>query len=260
MKVLSIDLDYIMGPSDYLYRHFGWHNHPFIRWEMFYELSDCVKEDLIYDKQKLDFLKKLFFKSLNQCKNVKFGYEHDSILYHIKDFECIDLTNIDHHDDVLMNDYGYYDSDIQNYKSEYSHIKKYNKVDEGCWIGWLNYHKKLRSLTWIGNEDSINDDKQEYIHSIVDDYKFICENYSKSISDYKFDFIFVCLSPQYIPLHHWNVMNWFIDTYEHLSGNKVDPSEWDSKKFEIDYRYREVTNAILHKCTNDWEPISGEGV
>lgn len=260
MRVLSIDLDYIMGPSDYLYRHFGWHNHPFIRWDVFYKLSNCKKEELIYDKEKLNFIKKLFFMSVKNCKNVKFGYEHDSILYHIKKFESIDLINIDHHDDVLMNDYGYFSTDIENYSSEFSHINNYNKVDEGCWIGWLHAKNKLKSLTWIGNDDSIGEEKQNYIKSILPDYKFICEGFKNSVTDYKFDCIFICLSPQYIPPHHWNVINWFIDTYEHLSGNKVDPSEWDSKKFEIDYRYKEVSDAILHKCANDWKPISSEGV
>lgn len=257
MKVLSIDLDYIMGPSDYMYRHVGWHNHPFIRWDMFYKTTDYKKEELLYDVNRLNFIKRLFFKSVKECKNVKFGYEHDSILYHIKDYDSVDLLNIDHHDDVLMNDYGYFDNDIDNFEAEYLHIQKYNKVDEGCWIGWLNQKDKLKSLTWIGNQDSISDEKQDYISSIISDYKFVCDDFNSYLTDFKFDCIFVCLSPQYIPPHHWNIMNWFIDTYEHLTKTKVDLAEWDSKKFEINYRYKEVSDAILHKCANDWEPIFG---
>ena len=259
MRVLSIDLDYIMGPSDYMYQHIGWHNHPLIRWDLFYEISDHKKEELVYDVEKLKFLQKLFFNSIieTRCKNVHFAYEHDSILYHLKDYNSIELLNIDHHDDVLMNDYGYFDTDLKNYESEYSHIQKYNKVDEGCWIGWLNQKNKLKSLTWIGNEDSIADEKNEYISSIVSNYRFIYDDFQKFEIDYKFDCIFVCLSPQYIPPHHWHILNWFIFTYEHFSGNKVDLSKFDSKKFEIDYRYKGVSDEILHQRTNDWKSISG---
>ena len=256
MRVLSIDLDYIIEPSDPLFRDWAHHNNPMVRWDAFYSTTKHKKKDLPYDSSKLKELQDVFGEAIKHCDNVKFGYDHDSILYHIENYESIDLINFDHHDDVAMMDSDWITSPKRCLANEYDYMLYYDKVDEGNWIGWLNAKKKLKSLVWIGNGDSIGGRKEKWIREVIEDFTFSNDG-SYQITDYKFDHIFVCLSPQYIPIQHWNVMNWFMEAYEQQSGTKVDPKEWDNKKFEYEYCHRKVTDAILHKRANDWKPIPG---
>ena len=256
MRVLSIDLDYIMAPTDHISREIAFSNNPMVRWDAFYNSSKYKKEDLYYDENKLIFLQNLFSEAIKYCDNVKFGYDHDSILYHIADYDSIELINIDEHDDVLMCDYDFVTSERRSLEQEVDYMLHYDAVNEGNWIGWLNVKKKLKSLVWIANKYSLIGRKKQFVQEFIDDYTYVDDG-SYQIDNYKFDHIFVCLSPQYIPTQHWNVINWFIETYEQHSGTKVDPSDWDNKKFEIEYLHRKVTDAILHKRANDWKPVSG---
>ena len=156
MRVLSIDLDYIMGPSIELYNTLFYDNNPTTRWRDLFDRSDFKENHLVIDQGSLLYCFDVFLKALKDCENVSFGYEHDSILYDIKDFSNIDLINIDHHDDVFGGDYsgsmGYEDG----LKKEYFEIVKDNRVHEGNWIAWLASQKKLNSCVWIGNENSGN--------------------------------------------------------------------------------------------------------
>ena len=254
MRVLSIDLDYII--DDHIFRNSAFSNNPIVRWDAFYNTTKYRKEDLPYDDNRLIFLQNLFSEAIKHCDNVKFGYDHDAILYYIADYESIELVNIDEHDDILMCDYDFYESEQRSFEQEVDYLLEYDAVNEGNWIGWLNVKKKLKSLVWIANKYSLLGKKKQFVRDFIDDYTYINDG-SYQIDNYKFDHIFICLSPQYIPVHHWNVMNWFIETYEQHSGNKVDPSDWDNKKFENEYLHRKVTDAILHKRANDWKPVSG---
>lgn len=251
MKVLSIDLDYIMYPTENIFSENGWDNHPMCRWHMFYKDNDYTEDDLFHDEARLHFLKNLFSKAIKKCDNVHFGYEHDDIIYYIKDSKKIDLINIDHHDDVLMSDYDYYDDENEwlNWDLEMYHARQYNKVNEGNWIGWLQAKGKLNSLSWIGNYKSITDLKHQWISSNIKDYKFF-PTMDYDFGDFKFDHIFLCLSPQYIPPHIWHHFNWFIHEYEKQYNIKINPRDWEKRKIEIDYRYKQVSDAILHKHPN----------
>ena len=91
----------------------------------------------------------MFGEAIKHCDNVKFGYDHDSILYHIENYESIDVINFDHHDDVAMMDSDWITSPKRCLANEYDYMLYYDKVDEGNWIGWLNAKKKLKSLVWI---------------------------------------------------------------------------------------------------------------
>jgi len=254
MRVLSIDLDWII--DDHIFRERAFHNNAMVRWDAFYNTTRYKKEDLPYDSNRLDFVKKVFSESIKHCDNVKFGYDHDAILYHIEDYESIDLINIDEHDDVLMCDFDFYKSSQRSFEQEYDMMVHYDLVNEGNWIGWLHAKKKLKSLVWIANKYSLVGKKKQFVADLIEDYEYV-DYPGYVIEDFKFDHIFVCLSPQYIPIQHWDVLKWFMDTYEQHSGTKVDPRDWDNKKFEIEYLHRQVTDAILHERTNDWKPVSG---
>jgi len=254
MRVLSIDLDYII--NDHIFRDTAFCNNPIVRWDAFYNTTKYKKEDLPYDDNRLIFLQNLFSEAIKHCDNVKFGYDHDSILYHIAEYESIDLVNIDEHDDVLMCDYDFYESEQRSFEQEVDYLLEYDAVNEGNWIGWLNVKKKLKSLVWIANKYSLLGKKKKFVQDFIENYTYVDDD-SYQIDNYKFDHIFVCLSPQYLPAHHWNVMNWFIEAHEQQSGTKVNPRDWDHKKFENEYLHRKVTDAILHKRANDWKPVPG---
>ena len=60
MRVLSIDLDYIIEPSDPLFRDWAHHNNPMVRWDAFYSTTKHKKKDLPYDSSKLKELQDEF--------------------------------------------------------------------------------------------------------------------------------------------------------------------------------------------------------
>lgn len=255
MKVLSIDLDYIMFATEPLFANGGWDNHPMCRWDMFYKQTDYNESDLFHDEARLHYLKNIFLNAIKKCSNVKFGYEHDDIIYYIRDYDSIDLVNIDHHDDVLMGCYDFYTENDKNYEwknynIESKHVKKYDKVNEGNWIYWLQSKSKLKKFTWIGNNNSVSDEKHRWIKKNIKSYRFY-PTMDYNFGDYDFDHVFLCLSPQYIPPHIWHHFNWFIKEYENRYNIKINPREWETRKIEIDYRYQKVSDAILYECSND---------
>ena len=248
MKILSIDLDYFMSPTIQLYNNAFFDNNPLTRWNDLFNNTDFKENHLTIDQSNLLFCFDTFLKSLKQCDSVSFGYEHDAILFNLQKFSDIELINIDHHDDVLggsyVNDVGY---NPAAYNSEGALIKEYydlcenGRVNESNWVGWLVNQKKLKSYTWIGNQNS-NKSKNFFIERIIPKYVNLeKENYN--FENYRFDHIHVCLSPQYIPKNHWHYFSMFIHTYEHFHEKDATI---ENKKFENDFRYKRLDNEILY--------------
>ena len=171
MRVLSIDLDYII--DDHIFRNSAFSNNPIVRWDAFYNTTKYKKEDLPCDDNRLIFLQNLFSEAIKHCDNVKFGYDHDAILYYIADYESIELVNIDEHDDILMCDYDFYESEQRSFEQEVDYLLEYDAVNEGNWIGWLNVKKKLKSLVWIANKYSLLGKKKQFVRDFIDDYTYI---------------------------------------------------------------------------------------
>ena len=246
MRVLSIDLDYIMGPSIELYNGLFFDDNPETRWRDLFDRSDFKESHLVIDQSSLLFCFDTFLKALKNCNSVSFGYEHDSILYDIKDFSNIDLINIDHHDDVLGGDYSQ-DMDYESaLKKEYFEVVKDNRVHEGNWIAWLASQKRINSCVWIGNENSGNKNRNFFNAKIVPNYLNV-EKEDYKFDNYKFDHIFICLSPQYIPKNHWHYFSMFIKVYEEFSGKDAIIH---NKQYEHELRNLQVNNEILHQCSN----------
>lgn len=265
MKVLSIDLDYIMYPTIHSYNDIAWDDNPLVRWNKFYEISDDDESNLFYDEVRLQFLKDLFTKVIQNCDNVKFDYEHDNILYYLKNHKSIELINIDHHDDILCDSYDLdFDGDGDDDRKhdlnlEFTHLREYDSVNEGNWIGWLASKRKLKSFSWIGNNGWIDDEKLETVRELIPNIN-VDYTLNHNFGDYKFDLVFLCLSPCFIPPEFWNLFTWFIDEYEKKYNVTVNPKDWDSRKIEIEMRYSKVTDEILHKRSTDRKPVSGEGI
>jgi len=252
MRVLSIDLDYIMGPVIEIYQSLFWENNPDVRWKFLYDYSDFKESHFYIDQSSLLFCYDIFLKSIKNSKNVSFGYSHDSILYSISKHDNLHVVNIDHHDDIFHVSFDNYqksdNSDRDVLKLEYDMILNHNHVNEGNWGSWLFSKNKLNSFTWIHNKTSRNVSKVPFIkelmgskfeHYLQTDYEFI---------DYNFDEIFVCLSPQYIPKNHWHYFSMFIIAYEEITGKKVNIIP--DKKFELKEQYEKVTDEVLYKRSN----------
>ena len=118
-------------------------------------------------------------------------------------------------------------------------------MHEGNWIAWLSGQGKINSYTWIGNKNSSCKIRNFYNQRIVPNYWNV-EREDYKFADYKFDHIFVCLSPQYIPKNHWHYFTMFMQACEH-SGKQVIVHE---KKYETELRYAEVKK-VLTKTTNE---------
>ena len=252
MKVLSIDLDYIMSPSIQLYQGLIWDENPNSRWEYLYEFSDFKESHLVIDQASLLYCYDTFLKSLNNCSSVSFGYEHDSILYALQDKTDLEIINIDHHDDVISDEFKELENpNVPSQEVEYYTIENHDRVNEGNWVGWLNTQNKLKSYTWIHNENSVNlfQHNDFNVKVLGEKYKWHLRD-KYEFEDYNFDHIFVCLSPQYTPKNHWHYFTMFLMAYEEFTGKKIDCDAFAKKKFEFELRHNQVTDEILHKRPN----------
>lgn len=251
MKVLSIDIDYIMSPSIDMYDFECWNDSSHWRWKDFFENSEISENDLHIDKKNLFFCFETFLRAIKESScDVSFAYDHDNILFNIDKFDGIELINIDHHHDILYADEDENDNEstMESFKMKYSQISEYSMVNEGNWVAWLRSKDKIKSYTWIGNESSfsnISEFKSLYYKNFIpkfsmktrEDYKF---------KDYKFDHIFVCLSPQYIPPVHWHYFMMFVIAYEQITGKLSNIIDSSTKKFETSIRHSLVTDEILY--------------
>lgn len=245
MKVLSIDLDYIMSPTIELYQEIYFNDNPLTRWDLLYNSTDFRESHLYIDQANLLFCYETFLKALNHCDNVKFGYEHDAILYELFDKEDIEIVNIDHHDDFVSAEFS---SNYQDGLSiEYNLVSNYDRVHEGNWVSWLHSKNKLKKYIWIYNENSKNIDRNQFNIDLMEKkYEYYLKSEYQG-EDYNFDYVFVCLSPQYVPKNHWHYFTMFMMAYEQKTGKKVDMRSFENKKFEFELRYKQITDEILHK-------------
>jgi|TARA_B100000085_G_scaffold110351_1_gene100750 hypothetical protein len=264
MKVLTIDLDYIMAPWIEVYQDHApppgssRHSSAIKHWTHVFN-STQFRESMFYiDQPNLLFCFNTFLKSIKNCESVSFGYDHDSILYDIAKFDNIDLINIDHHDDFfhgIEND-GPDDLGIEDeIEAELSLLKRFDHVNEGNWGAWLHLNGKLNSFTWICNPNSANRERDSITEKITDFKSVFKEDYE--FENYDFDHIFICLSPDYTPRCHWHYFTMFINAFEEFTGKNAIIH---TSKFEIDNNIGIVHNEILHQRANGGRPLSGSGL
>lgn len=253
MRVLSIDIDYIMNKSIDLYDNIGWDDIPSIRWKNYYDHIKNEKEyvDLVIDEKNLFYCFNIFLKAIQNTHNITFSFNHDSILDELVKYDSIDLINIDHHDDIIY-PHGF-DSDdpyssikvMQSLYENYNSISHSNVLHEGNWVSFLNINKKINSYTFIGNEDSIDFDKEKlkFVKEHIPNFDFYTKDQYK-FDDYNFDYVFVCLSPQYIPPCHWHYFTLFLNACETITGKSFDFDEMSIRKFSTNYQYADVIGRI----------------
>ena len=191
-KVLSIDLDYIMGPSIMLYNDLVG-NPEFQGKEVWDKIEDLrgIEKFLSYDDESLVFITKLFTKAVKDLPEdrIFFGKEHDMILEFlcgdpIKAEELFDVYNIDHHHDIYYGD---------------RQREEVDRFDFAClanWVYYLGKNEKIAKYHWIKNEKSVPFPKDD-----IADLLFPVDFNMKrdELLKLKFDYVFVCQSAGYLP-------------------------------------------------------------
>lgn len=232
MNVLSIDLDYIMWPDINFYNSMLYDANPTIRWkkmESYFKDSNDTKRTYNIDQANLMFVFNTFLKAIKMCNSVSFGYEHDAILYELEKekYTDIDLYHIDHHDDFLNGHYGENGEGYEGFAKEYYFMENQYMLDEGNWGAWLHIQKKLSSFLWIHNPNvvfSLDQDRWKYVYDKMEGEFYMHKRgeVEENIHKVRFDHIFVCLSPQYIPPEHWHYFGMFINAYEEFTGKEAN--------------------------------------
>ena len=246
MNILSIDLDFISGPAilhnDDKVRELqsqdemdGTDMWPVPKW---YELFDTYPGQFSHelDIENYHYCLRAFLRALRGCQDVKFGYDHDNILYGLEGHTDIEVVNIDHHSDILSHGMEFTEQEIKMVDDD-------ERVTEGNWGYYLQSQDRLKSFHWILNVNS-----EEFNDALLGDMVFgnkfswsFKEDYD--FGDYKFDQIFVCISPGYVPPLHWHMGATFIRVYEELTGKKVN-IDFLHRKYEMEKFYQGVSKII----------------
>lgn len=250
MKVLTIDLDYIMGPTINHYENVWWHDNPGKRWDLFFKYETKIKSsDLYYDKDNLFYIYRVFLNLVKRGVDISFGYDHDNILFDIGDKTDLEVVNIDHHHDVLYSTVRKPDKETTvDLKAAYHDVKDHSNITEGSWVAWLRSQNKLNSYTWITDHwalEKYEERERRYITGLIPRFKIKSRDEYDVLSE-DWDHLHMCLSPQYVPPDHWHLYTMFYIAYEEYTGKKVNLHEISNKKFEMFVRHQNVTNEILH--------------
>lgn len=221
-NVLSIDLDYIMWPDIHFYNNLLYDHNPTERWIKMQE-GDFTSEKRKYeiDQGNLMFVYNLFLKVIKHCKSASFAYEHDAILYELEKekYDNINLIHIDHHDDYVNGSYA--EEGYEGFEKEYHFVEKQNRLDEGNWGAWLRAKNKLKSFLWIHNPNMNFDLKHEKVKFMYDSMGtefYMHDKKEVRPEKEKYDHVFVCLSPQYMPPNCWHYFGMFMSAYKEITG------------------------------------------
>lgn len=188
MKLLSIDLDYLMDTCIALYDDISVDAPREMVWDRIRDIRR-IEPHLSYNEEAYSKLIGLLVRVLKANPNLKIqvAYNHDNILEMIENY-CtqdikLDIVNFDNHHDVYYEDW--HVADLSN-----------DVVSVATWVGFLSKHDMLNSYHWINTHCS-----QPYTGAEVDfDFKMTTHDvYQVLNSDFEYDMLFICLSPQWFP-------------------------------------------------------------
>ena len=193
-KLLSIDMDWLMGRCITLYsnyydeldgdNYFQSHKE---YWDKLNAKHPGVDSKLSYYEDGFEKLKLLVEKCKNLPEeNILFAQEHQQIGKMIKKIDLCDVYNIDYHHDVFYNDH-------QKARAEAGRFSSDN------WV-WCTYKlNKLNSYYWVStNQFMLKNLKpqQKVEQEFFDSIKLTPID---KIMDETFDYLFVCISEHYFP-------------------------------------------------------------
>ena len=210
--ILSIDFDYIMYPCIKLYNDISnGSENPTVVWDNIENIRGVDEKFLSYDPKSYNAIVKLVKLAKERSKDVKLIpiTNHSEIVTEIKKEEdyndySYNIINIDFHHDLL-------------YKvGDRTKIVNFDKCDCSNWAGYLMIKDKIEHYTWVKAPNSIL-----YDHHLDGKYdiKFATESNSylynpeAIISDYPFDKIYICLSPQWVPHKYKHLYDLIIELF-----------------------------------------------
>ena len=177
MNVLSIDFDWIMEPVIEAYNHIS--GSPVLKYD---DCWNIIKKKLpdtkFYCNNNL--LNKIFEIVEKFPNRIVIGENHEEILQMINDEPVDMLVNIDHHHDC----YGF-------------SLDRNNEIHCGNWVDYLFQNDLLGHYIWVTNYTS--DPNQGKFNTYPSDKVEIDSNVDAILKFVKFDKIFLCLSPNWIP-------------------------------------------------------------
>ena len=151
--------------------------------------------------------------------------DSDSILFDLQDVnEPINILNIDQHHDICY------------VNEQFNEVIEYDIVSQADWVLWLVKNRNLASYTWVGNQNSTQLDND--VVQLEWNFSSLLKE-ELNIDTYKFDYIYICASPQYLAPHHWYYFDIMKMIYKYICG--LDPKMhqdkfgYDIKKF---YKYK----------------------
>lgn len=194
-KVLSIDMDFLMGPCINLYNDCAGNEefHKGNYWEQL-NIIRGIDKHLSYDENKLVLIIELLATQLRKLSEDKFFFaeEHDMILEHLcredNKNEIFDIYNLDHHHDI------YY---APEQKSE---VDRFDFACLANWVYYLGKNEKINKYYWVRNENSMAfpfEELRELTFPVDTDTYY--RDLERLISEVDFDYVFICRSSEYFP-------------------------------------------------------------
>lgn len=189
-KVLSIDLDVIMGTCISLYNDLSSNGPRNYTWEKIRLLRN-IEPHLSYDQDNYSILQGYIVKTLmaNTEAKICLAVDHDNILNFLKDdFNLgtqFEITNLDaHHDIDYTKAEGPEEGELEN-----------DIVTVGNWVGYLDKYNLLSKYTWVNTPSStLYSGKLKGLYNMMSLTQFFVLYELET-----FDYIFICQSPGWVP-------------------------------------------------------------
>lgn len=204
IKILSIDLDIIMHACLRLYNEEA--NGGLNPTQFWQRLNDNknIKDFIYYDAKVYNQLFQLVIKNI-YLKNspIFFIQSHEKIIDLLKENNLyndyqIDLLNIDFHHDLMYS------------KEQLQLIHDFDQYSCADWVGYLFLKNKIKNYTWLTAANAQDCFLLEELPSLKETIT-INKQYLYSLPEVipNYDYIFVCLSPQWVPFeceHLYNLL------------------------------------------------------
>lgn len=189
MDVLSIDFDIIMAPTIEYYNHMV----PSRNWEDI-QMENPYMYNPKADLSHYNYLLCLLDKIITKETDIYVAYNHKMIIDFLSNVDIVDIINIDHHHDL-----GYPPEENE-------------KDNCANWAKQLLKSGKMRNYIWAKNfnsqlpVDSIKEELESY-NCIIADFNELKDR----IVNMKFDKIFLCISPEWVPPYYQQLFYGILD-------------------------------------------------
>lgn len=204
--VASVDFDAILYPCIKLYNEkVSGSENPTVMWKML-DRDLGIIEHIRYDANLLKNIT-VFMEScvLNGAKFYPIE-THDQIVDILKEKDLentnsVELLNIDFHHDIIYN------------KESEDSIISYDEYTCADWVGYMQLKNYLSSYTWIRAANSTLPDP-EIIKDFEMDFRMRLNSYIKRFHTDDVDYVFFCLSPQWVPYQYHHLYDLIKETCE----------------------------------------------